>query len=178
MLIRRNKKTGFTLVELLIVAGMFSVVITVVASLFVSSLRTEKSILDTKRVLGEVSYAMEYISRALRMAEKDIDGTCIGSKENYDVGPESVAFINALQDDACQRFYLEDGKIKFDNGTKILDLTSDNITIENLKFNLHGESQTDDFQPFVTIYFEAHTKVSPVLAFQTSVSQRNPDIRR
>jgi len=169
---------GFTLIELLIVAGMFSIAITVVASLFVSSLRTEKSVLDTKTVLGQVSYTMEYMSRALRMAEKDINGICIGSKENYEVGPDSITFINALQDGACQRFYLEDGKIKFNNGTEILDLTSANITVENLKFNLHGESQMDDFQPFVTIYFEAHTKVSPVLAFQTSVSQRNPDIKR
>jgi len=177
-----KKQSGFSLMELLIVSSIFSVIIVVIASLFVSALRVENRIFATKKVLAQISYATEYMSRALRMAEKDTDGICIPDGTNYrvSVGNEDITFINALQDSNCQKFYLDDGQIKYDinDGADTFELTSSEVVIEDLQFKAHGETQGDSFQPFVTIYFKASTIDSPVLEIQTSVSQRNPDIRR
>ncbi|GAJ19537.1 unnamed protein product, partial [marine sediment metagenome] len=160
-----------------------------VAALFVSALRTERSILASKKVLSEVSYTMEYMSRALRMAKKDTTGDgidCISTGSNYSINPvtHGVRFINSLQAGDCQEFFLENGQIKvqtnIDNPPSVtLELTSSEMTVTSLEFNLSGETQgpPDSLQPFVTIYLSAYSKNSPAFKVQTSLSQRNPDIR-
>ncbi len=171
---------GFTLMELLIVSGMFAVLITALASIFVFALRTENKVFAAKKTLSEISYSVEYMTRALRMAEKDTIGDCIGRGSNYEIGADSITFKNALRGGNCQRFYLSGSNLKiqdFDAGVD-LDLTSSDVEISNLNFSANGEAQGDVFQPFITIYFEARSSDSPVLEIQTSVSQRNPDITR
>jgi len=166
--------------EMLVVSGMFSILIIVIASVFVSALRVENNVFATKKALSQVSYSVEYMTRALRMAEKDTGQGCIPLGSNYEVGVGSITFKNVLQDGNCQSFYLSSGQIKvqdFNAGTNF-DLTSSDVNVSDLDFIAHGENQGDDFQPFVTIYLEAQSSDSPILKIQTSVSQRNPDITR
>lgn len=180
---------GFTLIELLVTTGVLAVLMVGVTGLFISSLRTERSILASKRVLGQVSYAMEYMGRALRMARKDIDGdgiNCIPVGSNYQITAQGgIRFINFLQESDCQEFFLEDGQIKFQSniGSPLpitLALTSPRINVTRLKFNLSGETQgpPDTLQPFITIVLSVYSPDSPVFKIQTSISQRSPDTRR
>lgn len=186
-----NKKShkGFTLLELLVVTAILGILTAGVAGLFVSALRTERSILASKRVLSQASYVMEYMSRALRMAKKDTayDGIdCIPSGSNYQITTRNgIKFINSLQEGDCQEFFLEGGQIKLQTNidnppSTTLELTSSDITVSSLEFNLSGQTQgpPDILQPFVTIYLSAYTTNSPILKVQTSLSQRNPDIRQ
>ena len=53
----KNKQSGFSLIELLIVATIFSILITVIAGIFVNALRVENKIFATKKVLAQISYA-------------------------------------------------------------------------------------------------------------------------
>ncbi len=175
-----NQNKGFTLMEMLVASAVFGILMVAIVGLFVSALRTERSILASKKVLGQISYVTEYMTRALRMAEKDTTGACIAIGTNYRTNPpanDRIKFINALQGSSCQEFFLENRQIKFNNGSNILELTSPDITISHLRFELSGESEGDVLQPFVTIYLEAFATSSPVLEVQTSVSQRNPDAR-
>ena len=171
-------KKGFTLIEILIVSGMFAVLITVVAGIFVSALRTENRIFNTKKSLSQISYSLEYMVKALRMAEKDTNGDCIDRGSNYKIAGPSITFENALQQGRCQEFFLEDNQIKLNDNGDVYELTSSDLDISNLTFAAFGEGQEDNLQPFVTIYFEAQASNGPVLEIQTSVSQRNPDVRR
>jgi len=168
---------GFTLIEMLVVTAIFSVLMVVISGLFVSALRTEKIIFASKKVLGQTSYALEYMARALRMAKKDDTGACIPSGSNYQLTANGIKFINALQGDDCQEFFLDGSQLKKATGSGIFELTSSDITISNLRFEIVGETQTDNLQPFVTVYLEANAEGTPVLEVQTSISQRNPDIR-
>ena len=174
-----SSSKGFTLIEILVVTAIFGVLITAMAGIFVSALRTERSILASKKVLGQLSYTVEYMSRALRMAEKDKTGTCIPSGSNYQItGRNGIRFINAIQASECQEFFLDDnGQLNHETPTGTAYLTSSDITIDNLTFDLSGQTETDNLQPFVTIYLEAYTAESPITKLQTSISQRNPDIR-
>jgi|AntAceMinimDraft_18_1070375.scaffolds.fasta_scaffold15900_4 prepilin-type N-terminal cleavage/methylation domain-containing protein len=176
-------RKGFTLIEVLVTVGIFSILIVAIIGIFVSALRIEKNVLGSKKVLGQISYAAEYMTRALRMAEKDKTGICIPSGSNYESAIENkIKFINALQDGDCQEFFLKDGKIKFQTKAEIplppspIELTSSDIIVDNLKFSILGEVQGDGLQPFVTIYIEAHSQDSPPLKIQVSVSQRNLDV--
>lgn len=183
---KRGKQNlgGFTLVELLVVTGIFSIVVFAISGIFTAAVSTQKDILSAKKVLGEMNYAMEFMSRALRMATKDTGQGCIISGFNYDshssYGDRGIVFRNTLQEGECQEFYLDPTtkQIKFkrhDSG-ETLDLTSSDVEINELRFLLFGQDQADDFQPLVTIYFEASSGNSPMIKMQTSVSQRNLDV--
>lgn len=169
---------GFTLIELLVVTALFGVLMTLVSGIFIATLNTERNILATKKVLGEISYASEYMTRALRMAEKDYPGNCITQGFSYEItGRNGLKFINSLKNYQCQEFYLEDGQIKTEITGTSFDLTSDNVIVSNLDFIISGASEDDALQPFATIYIEASMLKSSMIKVQTSVSQRNPDIR-
>ncbi len=167
--------------EALISATVFGVLITLTAGLFVAAFRTEHQILQTRKVLGETTHAMEHITRALRMAIRDDEGTCIipGTEGlNYSSGGNEITFINALQQEECQTIFLQDNRINLERGGgSVVPLTSSDVIIENLVFEVSGASKNDDLQPFVTIRFDARTKRSSVVRVQTSVSQRNLDVR-
>ena len=176
------KQKGFTLVELLITASIFSIVMVIITGIFVYAIRTQMFLFTSKKIIAETSYAMEYMSRALRVAKKDHLGNCIGTNYNYEVtyGGQGIKFINPLQGDKCQEFYLDPTThtIKFNNGSEVIQLTSDGIKIANLHFEVFGDSPGDPLQPFVRILIEAQTRQggSP-LRLQTSISQRDPDIQ-
>jgi prepilin-type N-terminal cleavage/methylation domain-containing protein len=176
---------GFTLVELLMASAVFSIVVVIISGIFVAAVNTQRNILSAKKVLGQTSYAMEFMSRALRMAVKDTGQGCITAGYNYDYHPtygnQGIRFKNHLQGDECQEFYLEGGQIKFKRNAssptpQVLDLTSSDMEITDLRFFLSGETQNDDLQPMVTIYLEAKTGDSPTIKLQTSISQRNLDV--
>ncbi|MCX6738201.1 MAG: prepilin-type N-terminal cleavage/methylation domain-containing protein [Candidatus Parcubacteria bacterium] len=176
--IKNDKKKGFTLVEIMVVTAIFSILIITISSIFIASLKAERSILASKKVLGELSYAVEYMTRSLRMAEKDTSGTCIPNGSNYQITARGgIKFINALKSNACQEFFINNAKIKYATGTEELELTSSAVNILKLNFEIANETESDNLQPFVTIYIEANTPNSSVLQLQTSISQRNPDIR-
>ena len=175
-----NYKKGFTLTELLIVIGIFGIFITSVTGIFVYSIRAQKTALELKKIVAQTNYAIELMGRNLRMAEKDRDGNCIPANTNYQItrGGSGIKFINVLQDHKCQEFFWDstNQQIKFDNGDTITDLTSPNIKVAKLNFELSGDTSGDYLQPLVKIVIEAQSKTgSGKINLQTSISQRNPD---
>jgi len=178
----KNKRSGFTLIELLITIAIFSILVVLMVDILVSAVHIQNNILAVRKVIGQTSYAMEYITRALRMAKKDTTGACLGTANlNYKIidSGRGIRFINPLQNDDCQEVYLDGGIIKLkreaaSSSPKIFDLTSD-ISVEKFKFNVFGNEAGDNLQPLVTIYLQAKLNKSPTVRLQTSVSQRNLD---
>jgi len=62
---------GFTLLELMIAMTLFIVVIVSFMGLFMSAISQQQKNLEKVAILNNASYLLEYISRAIRMAEKD-----------------------------------------------------------------------------------------------------------
>lgn len=179
---------AFTLVEMLVAITIFLMIIGIISQIFISALRQQRKSLASQQLLDQTSYAMEYMSRALRMAKKDSSGTCLSAGgRNYEITNDGLGlkFINHLQDDDCQEFFLEQGKLKYRKkisqaGEELLDLTSNKFEITSLKFFLTGESQDDDFQPRVTIFLNikerGQVQDPPEIKIQTTVSQRTLDV--
>lgn len=184
---------AFSLIELLVAMFMFSLIITTVSAIFISDMRSQTRALATQRILDQTSYAVEFMSRALRMAAKELSvpSTCLSYGENYEVGSggTSLKFINHLENDDCQRFFLDSssgsGQLKYEkdsDGTPVIyDLTSNKLDITSLKFQLAGGTQGDDLQPRVTFSAEIKWKSPmvvglPKMRIQTTISQRNLDI--
>lgn len=174
----KNKKLkGVTLIEILIAISIFSVVVTGAINLFSSLIKYQKNLLDKAYVLSTLSYTTEYMAKALRMAQKDIAGTCIGSGKNFvlTAGP-NIKFLNSSNE--CQEFFLEGGAIKVRKLNISQNLTPANILIESLSFNLSGESQDDYFQPKISFVLKAKavSSVAPSFIIQTTISQRMLDV--
>lgn len=177
-------KRGFTLVEMLVAISIFGLIIGSTTGLFVSAVRSQVRALATQKLLDETSYVMEYMSRSLRMARKELNApTCLSTNGlNYEtnITNDAITFINAQG--VCQEFALGgDGKL-YEIKATTLPLTSADLEITSLEFNLSGAAQppTDSLQPRVTISMTISKRgaAGPEMKIQTTVSQRNLDVRR
>ena len=79
-----NKNKAFTLIEMLVAALIFSIVIGAATGVFVSAIKLQRYNLAHQQLLSQVSYAVEYMDRAIRMAIKD-DGFCGFASQSYKV---------------------------------------------------------------------------------------------
>lgn len=184
------KNKAFTLVELLVTIGVFSTVIGMVSGIFILGLRQQRLAFAGQAVLDQASFAVEYMGRVLRMAKKELAAspTCLSQRGlNYEVtrSGSGIKFINHLEGDDCQEFFLESTQLKYRKkiglaGEETLFLTSDKLEISTFKFNLAGGSQSDNVQPKVTVFMEIKGKGdlegSRKMKIQTAVSQRNLDV--
>ncbi|MFH1451252.1 MAG: prepilin-type N-terminal cleavage/methylation domain-containing protein [bacterium] len=183
---------AFTLIELLVAISAFTVIIVAVSNIFISGMKNQKYALLSQRLLDQTSFVMEFMSRSLRMARKEVNlnpgNQCLTYGHNYEksIDGTSLKFINHLDNDDCQRFFLENGQLKYERKIntalpEVLILTSDKIEIVDLKFELIGELQTDYIQPRVVVAMNLRWK-SPTaqerraIKIQTVLSQRNLDI--
>lgn len=187
---KNRLQKGFSLVEIMVAVAIFSVVISVASMSFILAIKSQKKSLAEQELLAQTSYVMEYMSRALRMAKKDLSGDCIAAKTNYGrpYGNSSIRFLNYEgATGECQEFFLDvDGQLKMRKSSDdtaanfgaAVPLTSATLTIDpgSVQFYLIGESQFDNIQPRVTIFLDIDGKEQTDIKIQTTISQRNLDI--
>jgi prepilin-type N-terminal cleavage/methylation domain-containing protein len=173
------KNKAFTLIEMMVAISVFALVISASSSLFVSALRAQRQNLATQELLDQISYASEYMSKAIRMAQKDMDGSCTGTaKINYSFLGNCLKFVNSYDD--CQEFCLEEGRIKeIKNHSQENYLTSESLAVSSFNVDLSGQYQPpiDYLQPKVTIYLSVQGNEQSGIDIQITVSQRNLDIK-
>lgn len=169
-------KKGFTLVELLVAVSVFAIVGGIASEILVSGLRAQRKSLAFQELLSETSYFIEYVSRAVRMAKKDIDGNCTGlATANYAKADSKIMFEN--YQGICQEFYLEGNQLKQKKGENVSDLTSANLTVSHFQIGPEDSwDQDDNLQPRVTLSFEVAGKEQSKIKIQTTISQRNFDV--
>ncbi|MDD5145537.1 MAG: type II secretion system protein [Candidatus Pacebacteria bacterium] len=187
----RIKNKGFTLVEMMVAITIFSVIVGAAIGVFVSSMKSQRKVLAEQEILDQTSYALEYISRAIRMAKKDSGPECLSldnlNYEKTSSGTGGIKFKTYLGD-YCQEFfrecsggkcYLVERKTEIDTGF----ITENNLTAPNLNvasFNIGPAdtwSQDDSLQPAITIFFEIEGKENSKISIQTTISQRNLDVQ-
>jgi len=174
-----NMRKGFTLIELIVSMTIFLIVMVSVIELFGSGIKAQKKSLALQTLSDSASYTIEYMSRTIRMAKKDLTGTYISTGCNFETIANGIRFLNYERED--QLFILDNGQVKEkkDDDSEFTALTSDNFQVNKLSFNISGECQTDDLQPKVTIIMEIQTKeIEPqTLNIQTTISQRDLDVK-
>lgn len=180
-------KKGFTIPELLVAIALFSLITGAAVNLLVSAIDAQRRSLVGQNIVSQSSFVMEYMTRALRQAQKELadppDGCLLaGRGYNYEktlTGEGGIRFINAQG--LCHEFYLDGGRVKeiIDEGSPE-NLTSDNFTVTQFSFVLLGESQSDLLQPRLTLILAigSASAVQFNLRLQTSISQRNIDVVR
>ena len=164
---------------------------------FTSAIKLQKYNLSHQQILDQTSYVMEYMSRTIRMAQKESSPpTCLTNPPNphlnYAKDLDAIVNINGVDTEmdllfkdssgTCRGFFRENGQIKeYERGRtpEVLELTSNDLDVISLTFDLQGASDIDQLQPRVTIFMEVLGKVTgdqPRLKIQTTISQRNLDM--
>lgn len=182
----RQREKGFTIIEIVVAVSVFSIIVMIIFGLAIAAIKEQRRHYVSQDAFGQLGYALEYMSRTVRMAQKDLNGTCIGAKENYQLthAGKGIKFINF--EGECQEFFLD----SLDNSLKEVraanptsSLTSDTIEVIDFTVRLQNESQLDTKQPIVTLLIKVKGKGGEVeerfeATIQTSLSQRNLDIRK
>ena len=171
-------KNGFSLIEMLVAISIFTfVALLTVGSLLILT-AAEKRISGIQSAQDNLRFAMEAITREARIG---IDHTGSDSSGGPCVGnPSCLSFENVAGENVV--YQLLGGAIKKQvDGGVYNALTSPEITIEKLTFNLKGEEGIPDFhQPRVTIIVDAiahkGTKNETKMNIQTTVSRRTLQI--
>jgi len=187
----RNKKlcpistSGLTLIELMVAVTVFTFIVAIVAGLFVTAVRVQRRILAQQELIDQTSYIMEYMSRALRTAQKELDNppTCLSQQGlNYELTSSGIKFINDNKE--CQEFFLDTAtkQLKERRGGVENEITSPSLEVVKFSPVIMGASQNDNLQPRVTILLEVRRKGKTPqeltsIRIQTTVSQRNLDIK-
>ncbi|GAG04696.1 unnamed protein product, partial [marine sediment metagenome] len=163
---KRIQNKGFTLVELLVSISIFSLIVSAMSGAFVSTIRAQRKSVAFQQLLEQTSYLEEYMSRAIRMARKDLSGDCLttaGAKQNFETNldKDRIRFLN--YQGICQEFFLEADQIKerkSTDGTAAnfqipLPLTSDDLQVESFKIGPSDSwDQNDNEQPRVTLFLD------------------------
>ena len=179
-----HKEYGYTLIEVLVAAAIFFILVAGPTGLFISSLRSQTRILGLREIIDNASHTIEYMSRALRMAKKELScadnlnpTTCSCLKNNgYGFNYEEInsrilggtvyngpgiKFNNYESPSVCQEFFWDqsDNRIKESkNGGTPNALTSDDLEVIRFKINPGGWDQSDNKQPRVTLLLEMGVK--------------------
>ena len=176
---------GYTLIEILVAVGIFTVVIAAPTGFLVSSLKGQQKALSSQELVDGVSFSLEYMSRAIRMAKKDLTGFCITQDMNYETtrGGKGIKFKN--YEGVCQEFFWDtDNTLKEvkDTGFPVA-LTSNDLEVISFKFGPDGSwDQNDNEQPRITLFLEVKgiksqkPELQPQIKIQTTISQRNLDV--
>jgi len=191
--VKNKKSSGVTLFELIIVLAVFMFVLGAVFTIFISIIESQRGILQEQEFLNQMSYATEYISRMIKLAQKDATGSCLGSLKkgyyyvltHYDAVTGFHNGIKFLRNDKiCQEFFLDTDKIlkEIKNISASQNILSQKFTLKYVRFIINGDkalsgaSENDSVQPRVTMAIDALFQFSSSQQeriIQTTVSQKN-----
>jgi prepilin-type N-terminal cleavage/methylation domain-containing protein len=188
--ILKNKK-GFTLVEMLVSIALFGIISVALINVFVASIKSQSRIIYSQELLEQSSYVLEYMNSKIRMAIKDVDGSCItiGSTYNIYGGGSSIRFISynaEISDYVCREFFLENNSIKERSSTDTSSsnfsvasvIASPSFKVNSLKFSIFGDSIGN--QPRVTTLINMHKEeqdgVTSKITIQSTASKRQLEI--
>jgi len=160
------KRDGFTIVELLVALSLFAIVVSVVAGVFASSMRTQRAVTMLMAANDNASLVLEQMSREVRT----------GFQFSISLGGNKLRFINQYGEPVSYELNDSVGSLER-NG---VSLTSENVLVNYLSFGLLGEEVGDGQSTRVIIRIGVSStdeRVKDIVtSLQTSVSSRQLDI--
>ena len=171
------KMKSFTLVEVLVSVTIFTIVISVVLGMTSFAIKIQAKNLSDQYMLNQVDYTMEYLSRQLRMAQRNDTGADIAGRFGtcksdctYNFDGMVLSFLD--HDGTCQEIYVNSDHVLVYGEAPI---TSDKFEILDFNINLENPCKSNIGQPKITFTFKIRKKNSSENPFQlqTTISQRN-----
>lgn len=182
---------GVTLIELLAAMSIFTMVVTVTISIFISMVSTQKRSLNAVNIDNTAYFILEMISKEIRTGSDFSFPSCAWSGINSSC--QEIAFVNyknqnvryklngsqiqKICDDAGNDCYVGSGTPAWNT------ISPSNVEISDLRFNMDGQNNNgpDNKAPRVSIVLKAQTLAGTLelakreIILQTVISSREPD---
>ncbi len=170
---------GFTLVELLVSVALFAITIAAASSLFSTAAKAQRRSFENQKVLDNGRYVLETIGKAVRMGEiKTVaSGNTLQICHPVKGNTDEATCKTSTTGYKLITYALSSNRVQ-ENSTNISSL---NVAVDRLYFNVAGVGTGDTNQPRVTMLLrvKSTTAISSIYQveanFQTTLSQRNLD---
>ena len=181
LVIGNSSISGFTLIEVVVVLGIFLVASTAATSIFVSANKASRRTIAIERVGGDARWVMEKMVDDIRLATIDYDALHLDTEGKT----SQLSFIT--QEQKAFAYGLVDGAVVFTPTGSITgtSITAKNVAVQRLDFYVWpakspfvlARDGRELGQPRVTIVFETETtggkkEEQSRLSLQTTVSTR------
>lgn len=146
---------AFTLVEMIVAIGVFSVIMTIAVSALLSIVDADKKAENIKSVMNNLNFALENITRNARVGSNyhcGLDADLSVPKDCANTGDSFFAF--RASDGATLVYGLQNGQIVKSVGSDPLyfvPLSAPEVSVVRLSFYVDGSKQNDKQQPRVLI---------------------------
>lgn len=183
----KDLQKGFTLIEMIVSVGIFSVVMLVGITALLSVIDLNKKNQSLKVAVNNINLAMENMSRDIRTGTDYHCSTTgdITLPRDCSSGADLIAFEgvggdnSTFADQIVYRLSGEKIQRSSNGGEDFFDITAGDITVTDLMFYVQGSEFGDGLQPRVALVV-AGSGGSGNSAFdfnlQTTISQRNLDL--
>ncbi|MCK5085236.1 type II secretion system protein [Candidatus Parcubacteria bacterium] len=172
---KKKEQKGFTLIEMLVSLGIFSLIISIVIGIFVGGSNYQRKTIELFLVQREGGYLMETVSRELRMAsdlpENDYTNGDVQKLQKDD-------FLEFKDSEGTNKKYCRsdiDGVCDANGDYFAVNnkrISSDDVIVDNLTFYVNNfDTQSQRFVT-VSISLKAKGKFQTKIDLQTSVSLR------
>ena len=174
-----NTKNGFTLIEMIVAVGLFTVVMLAGVGALLSMVDANKKAQTLRTVMDNLNFAVENVTRSMRVGVDYHCGTLGDINTPRDCptdGDSFIAFHNSNGDLVI--FRLTNGSIErsTDDGANYFAITSPQITIDSLVFYVRGAPFVDGLQPRVLMVVKGTAgvkeKTQTTFSLETTISQR------
>lgn len=170
--IKNNK--GFSLIELIVSLGLFTVVMMISTGAMLALSDTSKKAQSMRVAFDNLNLALESMSREIRMGTQyhcDVSVGVVTSARDCVSGSSSISFLS--QNGEQITYSLNSGTIEREKGFVFQDLTAPEINITNLKFYVFDTLDLNK-QPRVIISIKgtAGTHISSDFNIQTTITSR------
>lgn len=166
MFIRKkyDKESGLTLIELIVALGIFGLVVTMVVSIFVIALVSQRRIISFRNIEDSARFALESMAREIRTGK------------NFGGSINSLSFTNAKNESIVYRLNSKTIEKSSNGGTSYTVITGPEVSIDYLNFYLLGQAPGDGLEPRITITIGISSQVGNQISntkIQNTISERS-----
>jgi len=151
MMYTRTRPRGFTLIEMIVSIGLFSLVMLVVTAAYLAIIALDKEARTTNEVVANLSFAVESMARNIRTGTQySCAGAGNGSCSQFsflDADGQSVTYL--LKNDGTIAQCIPGPCTPASPGA--ISLTDPRITIQSLSFLVRGVGVGDAIEPQVVL---------------------------
>ncbi len=188
-----NEK-GYSLLEMIVAIAMFATIFLMVTSIYMSLLKSQRSVIATQTIQESMKFVLELISKEMRTAVKSND-SCAGvlgllsddglGLENkvYNTDSSSFASGEALyfknSGGKCVAYYLNGDRLMINRDGVVLPVTPNELSLSNLDFSVVDDDvgAFHSTQPTVTVkidisYVGSKNLHNQATTLQTSITSR------
>lgn len=184
--IKKNKESGFTLVELLVSVSLFISILTISLGAIVSIMDANRKSQTLRSVMDNLNSSMESINRTIRFGQNYHCGTSGTLSSPQDCATTPSDSLTVLDSTGNQvTFALSNSRLVKTVGGTNYYLTSPDMTIQSLSFFVFGSypysggAVNDNLQPRVIVsikgYVGTKANSSSNFVIETTISQRKFD---